>query len=96
LSQEILAPVEQEETEADNDLVDLAYNHLRGIFAKHIHEAMLHAGRYLVRTFYGSYENARDRKKIRKQSLNLLEDRLSIGQVMPLKRPGFTMLSGCP
>jgi DNA repair photolyase len=79
LSQEILAPVEQEETEADDDLVDFAFNHLRGIFGKHIHEAMLRAGRYLVRTFFGTYENARDWKKIRNQSFRRLEKKLNEG-----------------
>ena len=79
LSQEALVPVISEETEADDDLVNLAFNHLRGIFAKHIHEAMLHAGRYLVRTFFGTYENARGWKKIREQSFNRLKERLNSG-----------------
>ncbi|ABW66084.1 radical SAM protein [Desulfosudis oleivorans] len=79
LSQEALVPVIPEETVADEHLVDIAFNHLRGIFAKHIHEAMLQAGRYLVRTFYGTYEKARKKEKIRKQSFAKLEERLNNG-----------------
>ena len=79
LSQEALVPSLPEETKADEYLVDLAFNHLRSIFAKHIHEAMLHAGRYLVRTFYGTYEKARKKEKIRKQSFAKLEERLNNG-----------------
>jgi hypothetical protein len=79
LSLGALVPVIQEETEADDQLVDLAFNHLRGIFANHFHEAMLHAGRYLVRTFYGSFENARNKAKIRKQSFEKLAERLDQG-----------------
>ena len=79
LSHEALVPDIPEETVADEQLVDLAFNHLRGIFAKQIHEAMLQAGRYLVRTFFGTYENACNRKKIRKQSFNRLEEKLNNG-----------------
>jgi hypothetical protein len=79
LSLGALVPVIQEETDVDDQLVNLAFNHLRGIFANHFHEAMLHAGRYLVRTFYGSFENARNRKKIRKQSFERLAERLDNG-----------------
>jgi len=79
LSQDILFPDIQDETEADEYLVDLAYNHLRGIFAKHINQAMLQAGQYLVRTFFGTYEKARKWKKIREQSFNRLEERLNNG-----------------
>jgi DNA repair photolyase len=77
LSQEALIPVIPEETVADEHLVEVAFTHLQGIFAKHIHEAMLHAGRYLVRTFYGSYENAKKNNKIRKESLHQLIQKLS-------------------
>lgn len=45
LSQEALVPSIPKETKADEYLVDFAFNHLRGIFTKHIHEAMLQAGR---------------------------------------------------
>jgi hypothetical protein len=77
LSQDTLFPDIQEETKADEHLVEVAFTHLQGIFAKHIHEAMLHAGRYLVRTFYGSYKNARENNKIRKESLHQLIQKLS-------------------
>ncbi|BBO78608.1 hypothetical protein DSCW_60250 [Desulfosarcina widdelii] len=77
LSQEILVPNNQKEIKADERLVEVAFTHLQGIFAKHIHEAMLHGGRYLVRTFYGSYKNARENNKIRKESLHQLIQKLS-------------------
>jgi len=76
LGQKPLIPILVDETEADEQLVATAFEHLKSIFSKHKHRAMLEAGQYLVRTFYGSYENARYNKKIRGESLNQLIEKI--------------------
>ena len=68
---------EQPEEKADDELVDRAFNFLKGIFLKHFDGAMLEAGRFLIQEFYGdSYDNARQGKRIKKESLNKLNERL--------------------
>ena len=65
------------EEKADNDLVDKAFIFLKGIFVKHFEGAMLEAGRFLIQEFYGdSYDNARVGHRVRKESLNKLNERL--------------------
>ncbi len=79
LGQKPLVPILTDETEVDERLVATAFEHLKSIFSKHQHQAMLEAGQYLVRTFYGSYENVRYNKKIRGKSLNQLIQKIQEG-----------------
>jgi DNA polymerase III delta prime subunit/DNA repair photolyase len=68
------------ETEADEGLVERAYNELAGIFTEHIQRSMIEAGQYIIREFYGDdYEHARQKKTVRGQSLRRLIERLKEG-----------------
>ena len=57
--------------------VEEAYQHLKGIFVKHISKAMLEVGQYLIEQFYGDdYTLAEDKPFTNNKSLNQLFDRL--------------------
>ncbi len=61
------------EAEADDKLVERAYLWLEGIFAKHIVRAILEAGQYIIKEFYGdNYDYARQKRKIKGKSLRKL------------------------
>jgi pterin-4a-carbinolamine dehydratase len=79
-------PADIKETAADEVLVDKAYKYLKGIFVNHFQNAMLDAGRYLIKEFYGGkFDNAREGKRIKKESLNKLNKRLEEGGHAPKK-----------
>lgn len=50
-------------TEPEDPLVVEAFEHLKKIFYRHFHKAMLEAGQYLIDKFYGSIDDARNNKK---------------------------------
>jgi hypothetical protein len=61
------------EKEADEILVAEAFEFLKKTFREHFHEAMVEAGRYLIKMFYDdNYEFARLKKRIKKESLRQL------------------------
>ena len=58
-------------------LVNDAFDELKRIFQAHFHEAMLNAGRYIIKKFYGNdYESARNKKPFHGGSLRQLVVRL--------------------
>jgi len=68
------------EKDADDTLVDKAYRFLEGIFSRHFYGALLEAGQYLVKEFYGDdYERAHQKKMIKDKSLHRLIQRLQEG-----------------
>jgi DNA repair photolyase len=67
---------EAEKDLVDEQLVQNAFERLKDIFRKHFHEAMLAAGIYLIKEFYGGYEQAIEKKPTKAGSLRELIIRL--------------------
>lgn len=66
-----------EEASSHDPLVAEALKYLKKTFRRHFHEAMIEAGRYLIKEFYGNdYTLAPQNKKVKKQSLHQLIKRL--------------------
>jgi len=63
----------------DHELVERAYKDIEKIFSRHVEEATMEVGNYLVENFYGgNIELARDKNKcLKKESLNRLIKRLN-------------------
>lgn len=63
---------------ADGDLVNQAFNFLKGVFVKHFQNAMLDAGEYIIKEFFeGDYERAKNpRNAVKIRSFGELTDRL--------------------
>ena len=71
---EVIAEVEVVD---ENPLVDEAYSILFGIFSRHYENAMMEAGFYIIKTFYGdSIKNARDNEPTHEQTLNQLYEKI--------------------
>jgi DNA repair photolyase len=69
-----------EETEANEDLVNQAFERLKDMFHKHFHEAMLEAGNYIIQTFYGNNpQNVLSNQPVQGKSLNRLVKELQQG-----------------
>jgi DNA polymerase III subunit gamma/tau len=63
----------------EDDLVSEAFDHLKGIFKRHFHEAMLEAGKYLIDTFYEKNPKiafAKNKTKEEPQSLKKLIEKI--------------------
>lgn len=50
-------------TEPEDPLVVNAFEYLKELFKRHFHVAMLEAGRYLIKTFYGNIKDAKNNTK---------------------------------
>ena len=69
-----ILPAEQE---ADDKLVKTAFHQLFNIFSKHLENAMIDAGRYIIKEFYNDdIELARNKKAVKEKSLLQLYYRL--------------------
>ena len=65
-----------EVVEEEDPKVEEAYQHLKRIYIKHIQNAMLECGQYLVNTFYSNYEEAQKKEFTRNKSLAKLIKRI--------------------
>lgn len=76
MTEEINALVAKEAV--DHDLVERSYNEIFKIFSRHVEEAIIEVGQYLLDNFYGGdIERARYKKKcLKRESLNQLINRL--------------------
>ena len=65
------------ETKSEEEKIEEAYHRLKNIFVKHVQNAMLECGQYLIETFYdGNYELAQEKKFTRNKSLAKLIERI--------------------
>ena len=72
-------PLVKPETEPDIILVERAYSTLAQIVSRHYQNAMIEAGQFIIKEFYGNdIERARNKDPICKESLNQLIQRLHV------------------
>ena len=68
----------EEEKQPDNELVKRAYNNLLDIFTRHFENAMLEAGQYIIKEFYGDdYRKAEKKEADRNKSFETLNQMIS-------------------
>ncbi len=61
----------------EDPLVEEAYSYLYSVFSKHYGDAMMEAGRYIIKTFYGNdIYNAKANKPTHEKTLNQLYDKI--------------------
>lgn len=69
-----------DEVEADDNLVEQAYQWLQERFKTHVATFMIEAGHYIIAEFYGGdYDNAAKKRRVKGRSLLKLIDRLQDG-----------------
>lgn len=65
------------EAEVIDPQVETAYSDLVAIFSRHYEKAMMEAGEYIIKTFYGNdIEKARNNKPVHEQTLNQLYEKI--------------------
>ena len=79
--------------DVDDEKVESAYKYLKEIFVKHIQNAMLECGQYLIKTFYdGNYELAQEKKFTSNKSLAKLITRIQQDALEKGNAPSRTWL----